>query len=78
MLLIEVKRPGDAEWIKVENPATESVATTEVSDAALADVVGGLVNDAVGAVEAGDPTAVGINRTYQMWAIDVDTTMIMP
>ena len=73
---IEVKRLSDAEWMKIENVATESVATTEVSDANLADFVGGLANIAVDAAEAGESEAVPINRTYQRWAIEVDTTML--
>ncbi len=73
---IEVKRSSDTEWIKIENTATESVATTEVSDANLADFVGDLANAAVNAAEAGESEAVPINRTYQMWAIDIDTTML--
>ena len=73
---IEVQRPGDAEPIKIENIATESVATTEVSDSTLADFVGDLAKTAVSAAEAGESEAVSINRTYQMWAIEVDTTML--
>ena len=75
---IEVKRPGDPEWIGV-GTATESVATTEVSDANLTDFVGYLANVAVSTAEANESvgeTVVAINRTYQQWMIAVDTTTL--
>ena len=72
---IEVKRPGDAEWIDA-GTATDSMATTEVSDATLTDFVSDLANTAVSATEAGETEPVAINQTYQMWAIDVDTTTL--
>ncbi len=73
---LEVKRPGDAEWIDV-GTATTSVPTTEVSDAALTEVVGYLANEAASATEAGtEETVVSVSQTYQMWAIDVDTTAL--
>ena len=77
---IEVKRPDDAEWIDV-GTATDPMATTEVSDAALTDIVGYLANTAVSATEAAEDaeeSVVPISQTYQMWMLDVDTTMIMP
>ena len=74
---LEVKRPGDAEWIDV-GTANESTLTTEVSDATLTDFVGDLANTAASATEASDgaeETAVVI-APYQMWEIAVDTTAL--
>ena len=62
------KRPGDEEWKKI-GEGTESTPTTEIPDKALSDLVGYLANAA-----ATDTADVPINRTYQMWAIEVDTT----
>ncbi|MCG9130453.1 hypothetical protein J5I95_02125 [Candidatus Poribacteria bacterium] len=64
-----VKRPGDEEWIDA-GEATESTPTTEISDTTLTDFVGDLANAAT------DTAVVPINRTYQMWAIEVDTTQL--
>jgi methionine-rich copper-binding protein CopC len=66
---IIVKRPGDEEWIDI-GMGTESKPTTEIPDAALADFVGHLANAAT------DTPVVPINRTSQMWAIEVDTTAL--
>ena len=69
-----VKRPGDEEWIDAgeatESTPTTSTPTTEISDTTLADFVGDLANAAT------DTPVVPINRTYQMWAIEVDTTKL--
>ena len=65
---LQVKLPDDEEWKDVGEPATESTPTTEISDTTLADFVGDLASAAT------DTTVVPINRTYQMWAIEVDTT----
>ena len=73
----EVKRKNDTEWIDV-GTATESMFV-DVSDAELADVVGNLASIAVDATEAnesGEATVVPINRTYQEWMIEVDTTTL--
>ena len=75
---LEVKRPDDAEWIDV-GTATDSMATTEVADAALTEVVGYLANAAASATEAAEgteETVVSVSQTYQMWAIDIDTTTL--
>ena len=76
----EVKRKNDPDtaWKSVGIP-TDSTETTEVSDATFADFIGDLANTAVSAAEASDgsnATVVPISRTYQMWAIDVDTTAL--
>ena len=76
----EVKRKNDPEsaWEPI-GTATGSTETTEVSDATFADFIGDLANRAVSAAEAsdgGNATVVPISRTYQMWAIDVDTTAL--
>ena len=71
----EVKRPDDAEWMDV-GTANNSMATTEISDAALSDIVGYLANEAVSTAEAEEgpgEAAVDISGTYQMWEIEVDT-----
>ena len=76
----EIKRKNDPDtaWKSV-GIDTEGTETTEVSDATFADFIGDLANTAVSAAEASDgsnATVVPISRTYQMWAIDVDTTAL--
>ncbi|CAI8009154.1 hypothetical protein GBAR_LOCUS6198 [Geodia barretti] len=77
----EVKRKNDLgrAWAASIGTATGSTETTGVSDATFADFIGDLANRAVSAAEAsdgGNATVVPISRTYQMWAIDVDTTAL--
>ena len=84
-MLFEVKRPGDEAWVDVGTAPTDtnSMSVSDVSDAELADVVGDIANTAVSGIETsggGEATAVPIDlgQTYQEWALEVDTTMIMP
>ena len=72
---LEVKRPGDPDWIDV-GTATESTETTEVSDADLTDFVGTLATAAVSETEASDGSEAAVVSIGRMWTIDVDTTAL--
>ena len=78
-MLVEVKRPGDEEWIDV-GTATESMLVSDVSDAELADFVddvAALTANAAAASESGEVVvSVDPNETYREWMLEVDTTTL--
>ena len=79
-MLVEVKRPGDEEWIDV-GTATESMLVSDVSDAELADFVDDVAALTVNAAEAsdgGEATVVSVDpsQTHREWMLEVDTTTL--